>query len=148
MAHAELIELSHSISPAGEPVVQLRGDLDYASAEVAVSYVTGVIDRHGGPLTADLSALTFCDARGLAALVRMARYAERAGCPFRLASPSASLVRIMRITGLHDRFLTGLALVRSDSALASATLRRPHPGPITPARSAPKASRACMGVRK
>jgi anti-anti-sigma regulatory factor len=45
----------------------------------------------------------------------MAGYAERAGCPFRLASPSPSLVRIMRITGLDARFLPGLALVRSDS---------------------------------
>jgi anti-anti-sigma regulatory factor len=41
----------------------------------------------------------------------MAGYAERAGCPFRLASPSPSLVRIMRITGLDARFLPGLALV-------------------------------------
>ena len=112
---AELIELSHSISPAGEAVVHLGGELDFASAEAAISYVTDIIDRYGGPLTADLSALTFCDARGLAALVRMAGYAEQAGCPFRLASPRPSLVRIMRITGLHDRFLTGLALVRSDS---------------------------------
>jgi anti-anti-sigma factor len=112
---AELIELSHSISPAGQAVVCLRGELDYASAEAAVSYVTRIIDRYGGSLTADLSALTFCDARGLAALVRMAGYAQQAGCPFRLASPRPALVRIMRITGLHDRFLTSLALVRSDS---------------------------------
>jgi len=112
---AELIELSHSISRAGQAVVRLGGELDFASAEAAVSYVTDIIDRHGGPLTADLSALTFCDARGLAAFVRMAGYAEQAGCPFRLASPSPSLVRIMRITGLDARFLTGLPLVRSDS---------------------------------
>jgi anti-sigma B factor antagonist len=115
LREAELIELSQSISPAGEAVVHLGGELDFASAEAAVSYVTDIIDRHGSPLTADLSALTFCDARGLAALVRMAGYAEQAGCPFRLASPRPSLVRIMRITGLHERFLTGLALVRSDS---------------------------------
>ena len=50
----------------------------------------------------------FCDAGGLTALVRMARYAERNGCPFRLASPSPSLVKIMRITGL-DRGLSVIA---------------------------------------
>jgi anti-anti-sigma factor len=100
------LELSHRISHAGEAVVQLGGELDITSAEVAVSYVTDIIDRHGGPVTADLSALAFCDARGLAALVRMAGYAEQADCPFRLASPSPSLVKIMRVTGLHHRFLT------------------------------------------
>jgi anti-anti-sigma regulatory factor len=35
----------------------------------------------------------------------MARYAEQNGRPFRLASPNASLVKIMRITGLDQRFL-------------------------------------------
>ena len=53
----EPLELSHRISRAGEAVVQLGGELDIASAEVAVSYVTDIIDRHGGPVTADLSAL-------------------------------------------------------------------------------------------
>ena len=51
----------------------------------------------------------FCDAKGLAALVRMARYAEQKGRPFRLASPSPSLIKIMRITGLDRRFLASPA---------------------------------------
>ena len=45
------------------------------------AHVTDVIDRHRGPVTVNLAALNFCDARGLAALVRMAGYAERKGCP-------------------------------------------------------------------
>src|SRR6266480_880856 len=99
------MKLDHRICPTGEAVVDLGGDLDFLSADVAVNYVTDVIDRHRGPVTANLAALAFCDARGLAALVRMARYAEQKGCPFRLASPSRSLVKIMRITGLDRRFL-------------------------------------------
>jgi anti-sigma B factor antagonist len=86
--------------------VELTGDLDIATAELAVSYVTDVIKRHHGPLTIDLSALDFCDARGLAALVRMAGDAEREDRPFRLASPSPALIKIMRITGLDRRFAT------------------------------------------
>lgn len=105
LGSAAPIELSHRICPSGEAVVDLGGDLDILSVEVAVSYVTDVIDRHRGPVTANLAALAFCDARGLAALVRMAGYAEQKGCPFRLASPSRSLVTIMRITGLDRRFL-------------------------------------------
>ena len=99
------MELSHRTCPTGEAVVDLGGALDILSAEVAVSYVRDVIDRHHGPVEVNLTALAFCDAKGLGALVRMARYAEQKGCPFRLASPSPSLVKIMRITGLDRRFL-------------------------------------------
>ena len=99
------LELGHRICPTGEAVVGLGGELDIVSAEVAVSYVRDVIDRHRRPVIVDLTALAFCDAQGLAALVRMAGYAEHKGCSFRLASPSPSLVKIMRITGLDRRFL-------------------------------------------
>jgi len=105
LRRSEQLELNHWISHAGEAVVRLGGELDIVSAEAAVGYVMDVIDRRGGPVAVDLSALVFCDARGLAALVRMADYAELAGCPFRLASPKPPLVKIMRITGLHHRFL-------------------------------------------
>jgi anti-anti-sigma factor len=103
------MKLNHRICPSGEAVVDLGGDLDVLSAEVAVTYVTDVIDRHRGPMTVNLSALDFCDARGLAALVRMAGYAERKGRPFRLASPGPRLVKIMRITRLDRKFLTSQA---------------------------------------
>ena len=85
--------------------MDLGGELDIASAEMAVSYVRDVIDRHRRPVRVDLTALAFCDARGLTALVRMAGYAEQMGCAFQLSSPSLSLVKIMRITGLDRRFL-------------------------------------------
>lgn len=107
-----LLELSHRICPTGEAVVDLGGDLDFASAGAAVCYVREVIDRHRRPVIVDLAALVFCDARGLAALVRIAGYAEQKSCPFRLASPSPSLVKIMRITGLDRRFLTSQASAR------------------------------------
>ena len=72
---------------------------------MAISYVRQVIDRHRGPVTVDLAALGFCDASGLGALVRMASHAWQLDCPFRLTSPSPSLVKIMRITGLDRKFL-------------------------------------------
>jgi anti-anti-sigma regulatory factor len=42
-------------------------------------------------------------------LLRLAGYAEQAGCEFRLISPRPSLVKIMRITGLDRRFLASRA---------------------------------------
>ena len=103
------MELSHRTRPTGETVVDFGGELDILSAEVAVGYVRDVVDRHHGPVTVNLTELAFCDAKGLAALVRMARYAEQKGRPFRLASPRPSLVKIMRITGLDRRFLASRA---------------------------------------
>ena len=100
------LALSHRIRPTGEAVVELTGDLDIATAELAVSYVTDIIGRHRKPLIVDLSALDFCDAKGLAAFVRMAGYAEQKDRPFQLASPRPSLIKIMRITGLDRRFST------------------------------------------
>ena len=100
------LALSHRIRPTGEAVVGLTGDLDIATAELAVSYVTDIIGRHRKPLIVDLSALDFCDAKGLAALVRMAGFAEQKDRPFRLAFPSPALIKIMRITGLDRRFAT------------------------------------------
>jgi anti-anti-sigma factor len=100
------LELSHRTCLTGETVVGFSGELDITTAEAAVSYVSDLVDRHCGPMTADVAALAFCDARGLAALARMAGYAEQQGCPFRLASPRPLLVKIMRITGLDQKLRT------------------------------------------
>jgi anti-anti-sigma factor len=97
--------LSHRILPTGEAIADIGGELDAATADLAVSYVSELIDQHRGPTIADLTALRFCDAQGLSALLRMTRYAEQAGYPFRLASPSPMLVKLMAITGLDRRLL-------------------------------------------
>ena len=111
----EQLELSHRVLPTGEAVAAVGGELDFATAEMAVRYVSRVIDSHHGPVIVDLTALGFCDAQGLSALVRMAGYAERADRPFRLVSPSPSVVKIMRITGLDRRFLVPPASCPPDS---------------------------------
>jgi hypothetical protein len=66
------MKLDHRICPAGEAIVDLGGDLDILSADVAVNYVTECYRSAPRPVTVNLTALAFCDARGLAALVRMA----------------------------------------------------------------------------
>lgn len=57
----------------------------------------------------DPAVLASCDARSGSALPRMAGYAEREGCEFRLVSLRPSLVKIMPITGLDCRFLASQA---------------------------------------
>jgi anti-anti-sigma factor len=103
----DLIRLSRPASTDGIPVVALRGDLDLATTERTVRYVTEVIDSGAQTLRVDLSGLAFCDACGLGALIRIAAHAERAGCRLELIKPSRAAARIMRITGVDDRLLTG-----------------------------------------
>ena len=88
-----------SRAPA-EVIVTFTGELDLASAEQAFGYVRDVIDRHSTLVVLDLASLSFCDARGLGALVRMKRYAGQAGCALRLMSPRPRLLEIMRLTNL------------------------------------------------
>src|SRR5262249_19837973 len=57
----EQVELSHRVLPTGEAVVGIGGELDYATAEMAVRYVSRIIDCHHGPVVVDLTALGFCD---------------------------------------------------------------------------------------
>jgi anti-anti-sigma factor len=98
--------MSHRVAPTGEVIADIVGELDIATAETAVSYLTDIIDHHHhGPVIVNLTGLRFCDARGLSALLRMANHAEQAGCPFMLASPSPPLIKLMRITGLDRRLL-------------------------------------------
>jgi anti-anti-sigma factor len=85
-----------------DPVHDPRDALDAASAEQAYRYVRDAIDTHGGPVMLDVAGLSFCDARGLYALVRVSRYADQAGSSLQLVAPSPRLVKLMRITGLDQ----------------------------------------------
>jgi anti-sigma B factor antagonist len=100
-----MIRLSHDVLPDGRAVITIIGDLDLATAGRTARYVSEIIDRHDGPVSADLSGLSFCDACGLGTLIRIACYARRSGRLFTLSSPSQPLTRIMRITGVDTRLL-------------------------------------------
>ncbi len=101
----DLIQLSCQISADGVVTVAIRGDLDVATVERTVRYVTDVIDRCDGPVSADLSELAFCDACGLGALIRVNAYAAQVGRKLELTRPSPAVTRIMRLTHLDDWLL-------------------------------------------
>jgi anti-sigma B factor antagonist len=98
------LELSCRTGSNGYQIVSVAGELDIATAELAYSYLSEVIDGRPAPVTVDLSGLTFCDASGLGALARAARYARQKGRQLALASARPSLLKIMRITGLDRAF--------------------------------------------
>jgi anti-sigma B factor antagonist len=99
------IQMSCRLSTDGRAVIVVRGELDLATVDRMVRYASDVIDRHDGPVSADLHGVTFCDACGLGALIRIAAYAEQAGRRLELLRPSRALTRIMRITGVDQVLL-------------------------------------------
>ena len=99
------IELSCQISADGHAVVALRGELDLATVDRVVRYVSDVIDRHDGLVSADLRGVAFCDACGLGGLIRIAAHAERAGRRLELIQPSRALTTIMQLTGADHLLL-------------------------------------------
>jgi len=109
---AGMLTLSCLISQPGRATVTFAGELDTASADQACEYVRGVIDAHGGQVLLDVAGLSFCDARGLGALVRMSGHAGQAGSSLHLVAPPPRLMKIIRITGLEDK----LPVHRADQA--------------------------------
>lgn len=94
------LRLTCAMTAEGNALVTLAGELDVASSRYAFDSVRHVIDRHRVPVIVDVGGVTFCDVRGLSALVRMSNYASAAGCPLAVSSPGPHLLKIMRITGL------------------------------------------------
>jgi anti-anti-sigma factor len=99
------LQLSHRVLPIGEAVVEIGGELDMDTADEAFKYVQKVINDHRGPVVVSLAEVSFCDARGLRALVRMANCADQADCPFRVTAPSPRLAKLMQMTGLDGKLL-------------------------------------------
>jgi anti-anti-sigma factor len=96
--------LTHRIYPDGHATAVIRGELDAATADAAREYVANVIARSRGAVEVDLTGLSFCDARGLRALVGMAACARSNGRRLKLTGTRPGIVKIMRITGVDANF--------------------------------------------
>jgi anti-sigma B factor antagonist len=103
-APAILLGLTHRIYPDGQAVAVISGELDAATADRAQEYVRQVINRSRGPVRIDLAGVSFCDARGLRALVGVAAHARAMGRRLSLVAPRPAIVKIMRITGVDANF--------------------------------------------
>ncbi|MFC7327102.1 STAS domain-containing protein [Marinactinospora rubrisoli] len=90
--------------PSGSAVAFVSGELDIATTGDLAFGLVQALDRHGPRLIVDVSAVVFCDAPGLSALVHAANHAERLGGRITLRRPNRLLTRILRLTGLDGRF--------------------------------------------
>jgi anti-anti-sigma factor len=111
LAHAfdgtqeEQLQLLYQRTADGQAMVNVRGELDIATAERAHDYLRAVLDSDKkGKVILNLAELTFCDAAGLGVLAKVASHARRTGRSVRLTSPRPALIRIMRITGMDALF--------------------------------------------
>ncbi|MFI0411743.1 STAS domain-containing protein [Actinomadura sp. 3N508] len=97
---------------AGPPRMLITGELDMASAPAFTARLARVIGDRGPDVVVDVSSLTFCDARGLAAFVAADELAHRRGGAVTLAGIRPQLAKILRITGLDQRFMRDQASTR------------------------------------
>jgi anti-sigma B factor antagonist len=84
-------------------ILSVRGELDLATADGVYRRGRAAIGRHARLLLLDLADLSFCDACGLSAFVRIANEAQAAGCRYGLVAPQPLVVKMLRITGLNAR---------------------------------------------
>ena len=98
----------------------MPAELDLTTSEGVVEQGYAAIARSARLLLLDLTGLSFCDARGLSAFVRIANHADAAGCRFGLIAPRPPVAKILRISGLDSRMPVFAAI---DDALALSRLQ-------------------------
>ena len=63
----------------GNPVISVSGEIDWATAEGFISALQPWVEA-GGPVTVDLSGVTFMDSTGIHAVIEAARALGDRGC--------------------------------------------------------------------
>ncbi|XRQ08943.1 STAS domain-containing protein [Actinomadura welshii] len=102
-ASAQLRTSVESVA-AGVTRVVAAGELDIATAADFGIELARLVDVRGPDIVIDASALTFCDARGLAAIVAADGLARRRGGAVTLTGVRPQMSRLLRLTRL-DRTL-------------------------------------------
>ncbi|AXG78905.1 STAS domain-containing protein [Streptomyces paludis] len=87
------------------PVLEITGNLDYATAPELRKIVNGLTVAAGQLLVLDLAGLDFCDSSGISALLSARSLAIEQGAGTALAAVPANTARILRTVGL-DRVFT------------------------------------------
>ena len=88
---------------AGIEILSMPAELDVTTSDGVVEQGYAAIARSRRLLLLDLTGMSFCDARGLSAFVRIANRADAAECGFALIAPQPPVTKVLRITGLDCR---------------------------------------------
>jgi len=87
----------------GIDIVRMPAELDLTTSEGVAALGCAAIARLARLVLLDLAGLSFCDASGLTAFVKIANQADAAGCRFGLIAPRPQVAKILRISGLDSR---------------------------------------------
>lgn len=85
-------------------VVALPAEIDMANADRVGADLQAALTLGVATVVADMTATTFCDSRGIHALVLAHQRATASGAELRLVVPSTCVLRVLALTGL-DRWL-------------------------------------------
>jgi anti-anti-sigma factor len=106
------VKVSHS-SPW--TTVHLSGELDMESTPHLTGAVEGQLELGRSRITVDLSSLTFCDSRGLAAILDAAARCQNAGGSLLLSGAAGTVARVLEITGVDELLADGWPLGSADA---------------------------------
>ena len=114
--------------PAADRIAEIEilsapEELDLLTADHLAGQGCAAITRHAR-LLLDLTGLSFCDARGLGALVQIPNHADAAGCRYGLIAPQPQVAKMLRIGDLNRRMPVFATI---DDALAHLTAGLPSP---------------------
>ena len=85
-------------------VVHARGEVDLHSASDLSDRLLSAIDNGRTQLVVDLTEIGFIDSTGLGALVAAHNHATERGVSLHIVCPTERLLKLFRITGLHEVF--------------------------------------------
>jgi anti-anti-sigma factor len=87
----------------GIQILDVSGELDLATADSLAARGRAALARRARVLLLDLTGLSFCDAHGLSAFIKIANHADKTGCRYGLIAPQPPLAKLLHITGLDQR---------------------------------------------
>ncbi|CAL9544252.1 Anti-sigma-B factor antagonist [Streptomyces sp. enrichment culture] len=86
------------------PVLEIVGDLDYATAGRLRELLATLTLRPGQRLVLDLAGMEFCDSSGITALIVAHNQAQAARAGIALTGVPGPTLRVLRLVGLDQIF--------------------------------------------
>ena len=95
--------LTTTVTPASpRTVVHVAGELDMDTAPQLLTCLHDQLERGRLRLVIDLGELSFCDSRGIATLLTVAKRCHAAGGSMRLRGATGAVARVLGITGVGE----------------------------------------------
>jgi anti-anti-sigma factor len=113
---------------SGVPVVRGPAEIDIANAGQLRAALLAAAGEGHATIVADLSQTAFCDTAGLQVLVLAHRRVLAEGGGLRLVVRAATLLQLLRLTGVDDVIPSFATLGQALSELPAATIRPAHHG--------------------